>query len=208
MSTILSFLLQVVASTCTPVYTPEVSHPPINNFFGVYSLSPYPVDFIPSGNDCAGPIPVWKVSFLNNYEEKEVLTLIKKMAPSLQKFSLETGFEVCARVCRTENESFIAQPVTIGSHVSCVASVKTCPKGTATEQTVHTHGSYPIFVVNRIDALGWNLPESEIGLAKYKGEMNDFSPEDIANTPLWLVPAEKEIFFLQDEFAEKLKFAL
>lgn len=209
MSALINILLQIATSSCVPLYDPEIPVFPLTSSNLTYSASPYPIDFISSGDECDGPIPVWKISFLNQYEESTILELIKKMSPELQVFSHDEGFEICARICETEQKTFIAQPVTIGSHISCVASPKTCPSGgIPTKETVHTHGSHSVFVVNKVDAIGWGLSKSEIGLAKYKGEMNDFSPQDIEQTPIWLVPSGNEIYFLKEKSSEKQKFSL
>lgn len=198
MSALLSMFLQtVLTASCLPVY--NVDDPIGSNPLLIASpskIASYPVDFVASGDDCVGPIPVWKVPGRYVYKADSEEALVHQMSNDIQDFSKDTGYEACARICKSKEGYFVAQLVTLGSHVSCVASPKTCPlDSVSTEQTVHSHPPNPVFVMNQLDVIGWGVSKDELGRAHYTGEPNEFSPEDKKNAPVWLVAPGPKVFF-------------
>lgn len=163
-------------------------------------LSPsLPVAFVPSGNGCLGPIPVFGVMLRGaeaTHEAASTHAMARHLAPGLQEYSQRTGLEACARMCLTPRGTVVAQPVTVHSHVSCVAPPQTCPAGSApTAETIHSHPPHRMFLGNAVDAVGWN-EEEIVGQWVLTGYPNAVSDIDRTQAPVWVVGTEGQLIWL------------
>lgn len=194
-------------SSCLPLYDSEQPFdnvPPLSIEPTLYqgAIPPsLPIDFVASGSECLGPIPVYALR-VPPIESSDARSLAKRLAPLMASYSAQTQMESCARFCKAPTGQIQAQLVTIGSQVSCVASANTCPaNSTPLAYTIHSHPPAESIVINRIDAVGWN-EEKAVGKAHFKGEQNEFSPPDRLNLPAFLVGENGNLYFLDGAHAQ------
>lgn len=157
-----------------------------------------PVAFAPSGNQCLGPIPIFRVTQASpGGAAPSTHQMARRLAPLLRRYSQATGMEACARMCRLPSGEVVAQTVTLRSHVTCLAPPQTCPEGsTPTQETIHSHPPHRIFRATPVDALGWNEPGIE-GKWTHTGYPNAVSEADRAQAPVWLVGTEGQLIWLE-----------
>lgn len=161
-------------------------------------LPDIPVGFVPSGDACLGPVPVWRVATVGTRAAaRDTHALARRLAPRLAAWSAQTGMEACARMCQTPGGAVVAQVVTLRSHISCAAPPNTCPEGAhALAETIHSHPPRTAFVANAVDAVGWNEP-GIAGRLTMAGNPNMLSPEDRVQAPVWLVTGAGRLVWLE-----------
>lgn len=75
----------------------------------------------------------------------------------LHRFSSRTGFEACARICRSRKGQWGIIPSSIGAHSSCLVQ-SYCPKGmTPTPKTIHSHPNELSYQANEVDFKIWKM---------------------------------------------------
>jgi hypothetical protein len=181
-----------------PLYTPEAhDDAPTHPLGFLQILRDTPIAFAPSGNQCLGPIPIYKTSILHwETPERDTHAMARKLAPLLKQYSKETGLEACARMCKTPTGEIVTRVVTLRAHVVCMAPESTCPEGSvATKEIIHSHPPHPAFVANAVDALGWDDLSIE-NMARFTGYPNSLSPQDRKMAPVWLVGTEGQLVYL------------
>lgn len=72
----------------------------------------------------------------------------QKVAGVLQRYSVRTGYEACADICKT-SDGWFAQIVSIGSHMSC-STTRKCDQGRY-QTLIHSHPIERSFEANRMD---------------------------------------------------------
>lgn len=158
-------------------------------------LRSVPVAFASSGDQCLGPIPVYRIS-MHDHPMHDTHAMARRLAPEMRAYSKRTGLESCARMCRTDKGQIVAQLVTIQSHISCLAEANTCPKGsTPTPETIHSHPPHRVFHANTVDSIGWDDPDIE-GKLTWTGNPDSLSPNDRRHAPVWMVGTRGQLVWL------------
>lgn len=158
-----------------------------------------PLAFLPSGDACLGPVPVFGLVLQGvepGREAPSTHAMARYLAPGLQEYSQRTGLEGCARMCTTSGGTVVAQAVTVNSHVSCAAPPQTCPAGSVpTAETIHSHPPHRVFLGNAVDGLGWN-ESGVVGQWVLTGYPNAVSDIDRTQAPVWVVGTEGQLMWL------------
>lgn len=200
------FLVLALSNTCQPLFNGTTTSIPLS-IHEAPALSSHPrqsipIDFIASGDQCLGPIPVYALNH-PAYEAESPASLAQSMSKDMSEYSSTHRFETCARFCRTSLNRWTAQLVTIGSQVSCVARPVVCPAGSVpSDYTIHSHPSGESVVLNPIDAVGWD-EEAAVGLARFKGNQNEFSEQDLRHLPAFLVGPGGTVYFRESVDTEQ-----
>lgn len=200
MRTILAILTLVLA-TGTSMAQQSPGMPWTGSQLAIHSSEP-PITLL--NVEHRRPIPVFRARLDFNYivPTNTPQEMAIQLRSSLATYSARTGFEACARMCRTNAGKIVVVPVTIHSHVACVAPERTCPEGsTPLPETIHSHPDQSAFVANEIDAVGWEDPDIE-GVAMFAGDPDTASDQDRKQAPLWFVGRQGKLFYLAEETAE------
>lgn len=160
-------------------------------------LADIPVAFATTGDECAGPMPVYSIpSVASSATADTTHEMARRLTPILADYSRRTGLEGCARMCMTPEGLVVARLVTARSHISCVAPDSSCPAGSIpTRETIHSHPPHTVFEANEADAVGWREP-GIVGKLTLTGNPNALSPEDRDAAPVWLVGANGRLIWL------------
>lgn len=176
--------------------------------FGAGNMLSYlraiPVAFASSGDQCLGPIPIYRIS---SHEDaaRNTHSMARRLAPLMQEYSKRTGLEACARMCRTDAGTIVAQLVTIQSHISCLAPNETCPGGSLpTAETIHSHPPHRVFQANAVDALGWDDPTID-GELTWTGNPDSLSPQDRQQAPVWMVGTRGQLVWLGAKHGKEIE---
>ena len=109
----------------------------------------------------------------------------RQLAPTLRTYTLQTGHEACAVLCKAADGTVGARVFTISSHTACPVLVS-CPLGMKpTTQTIHSHAERGEYRINEADRV--LLPKVRIGERRRRGNPEAFSEEDMAGGPGYLV---------------------
>lgn len=98
----------------------------------------------------------------------------QKVGGVLQRYSVRTGYEACADICKTSN-GWVAKIVSIGSHMSC-STTRRCDQGRY-HTLIHSHPIEGSFEANRMDEIisGQGVRAGQIVAAE---DPRDFSEQD------------------------------
>ena len=132
--------------------------------------------------------PATKIGDVRGNVGQDMDQFVIELGKNLRDYTQETGFEVCASICRSSDGLFGAQLFTMQSHTVCPIPPK-CPSGMEVSgQTIHSHTTMRSYKINRADMAVMGIG-AKVGGSMHGDNPELFSDEDFGGGPGYMVSA-------------------